>query len=121
MSKTPKYDPQDFDELSRQIDDLLGTSGERIVTEDDGIDLAQYTPVDASVEAGAVYQNFSNGYGAARPTSGQGIPAVYRQILQRETGLALQQIPGSGFCPTQMIYVGGMICTGQGISSFERQ
>ena len=80
MSKTPKYDPQDFDELSRQIDDLLGTSGERIVTEDDGIDLAQFAPANASVEDGAVYQNFSNGYGAARPTGGQGIPAYNRDL-----------------------------------------
>ena len=80
MSKTPKYDPQDFDELSRQIDDLLGTPGERIVTEDDGIDLAQFTPANASIEDGAVYQNFSNGYGAARPTGGQSIPAYNRDL-----------------------------------------
>ena len=80
MSKTPKYDPQDFDELSRQIDVLLGTSGARIVTEDDGIDLAQFTPATASIEDGAVYQNFSNGYGAARSTGGQGIPAYNRDL-----------------------------------------
>ena len=80
MSKTPKYDPQDFDELSRQIDDLLGTSGDRIVTKDDGIDLTQFTPANASVEDGAVYQNFSNGYGAARPTGGQSIPAYNRDL-----------------------------------------
>ena len=60
MSKTPKYDPQDFDELSRQIDDLLGTGSEQ-TDDDDGIDLAQFTPADASVEDGAVYQNFSIG------------------------------------------------------------
>ena len=79
MSKTPKYDPQDFDELSRQIDDLLGTGSEQ-TDDDDGIDLAQFTPADASVEDGAVYQNFSNGYGAARPTGGQGIPAYNRDL-----------------------------------------
>jgi hypothetical protein len=32
------------------------------------------------VEDGAVYQNFSNGYGAARPTGGQGIPAYNRDL-----------------------------------------
>ena len=80
MSNTPKYDPQDFDDLSRQIDDLLGTPGERIVTEDDGIDLAQFTPADASVEDGAVYQNFSNGYGAAQRSGDRGIPAYNRDL-----------------------------------------
>ena len=42
------------------------------VTEDDGIDLAQFTPVNASVEDGAVYQNFSNGYGRAKAPKAQG-------------------------------------------------
>ena len=80
MQNTPKYDPQDFDDLSRQIDDLLGTPGERITTADDGIDLAQFTPDDSSVEDGAVYQNFSNGYGAGQLPASQGIPAYNRDL-----------------------------------------
>ena len=80
MQNTPKYDPQDFDDLSRQIDDLLGTPDERITTADDGIDLAQFTPADSSVEDGAVYQNFSNGYGAGQLPASQGIPAYNRDL-----------------------------------------
>ena len=76
MTKIPKYNPQEFDDLSRQIDGLLGADSE------DDIDLTQFTPANASIEDGAVYQNFSNGYGAARPTGGQGIPAYTRDLYK---------------------------------------
>ena len=64
MRNSKKYDPQDFEELSRQIDDLLGEPGETITTEDDGIDLAEFTPANVHIDDMEVYQNYSNGYGA---------------------------------------------------------
>ena len=48
---------QDFQELSRQIDELTG----------EDFDLAQYTPSDID-DDGEVFQNFSNGYGRPQPT-----------------------------------------------------
>ena len=64
MRNSKKYNAQEFEELSRQIDDLLEDSGEKIVTQDDGIDLAQFAPADTATADTEVFQNFSNGYGA---------------------------------------------------------
>ena len=63
MRNSKKNNTQDFDDLSRQIDDLMEDSGERICAEDDGIDLASFAPTDLDTDDTVVFQNFSNGYG----------------------------------------------------------
>lgn len=101
MRNSKKHTQQEFDDLSRQIDDLLEDSGEKIMTQDDGIDLAQFTPEGANTDDGMVYQNFSNGYGAdvrnysnnyGEPGASQPQPAhkqkpainAYNQDIQRQ-------------------------------------
>lgn len=67
---------QDFDDLIRQIDDLLVDPGP-----EDGIDLAQYTPAAAEADEGVVYQNYSNGY---RASAGAYNPDFQRQSVRGE-------------------------------------
>ncbi len=57
---------QDFDELYRQIDDLLGESGDIIETADDGIDLVDFMPPGTEDDEPVLYPNFNNGYKTVR-------------------------------------------------------
>ena len=66
MREPNSHDPQEFDALSRQIDELLGPAEQPAAPEAD-IDLTQYAPADIAGDEEIQFQNFSNQYGG-QPT-----------------------------------------------------
>lgn len=74
MKNNNSYDPQECDELVRQADHLLEPDGD--------IDLSEFSPPLSEPEHGAVYHNFSNGYGQGTGNTSGGIPA-YNQDVRR--------------------------------------
>ena len=124
MREPNSYDPQEFDALSRQIDELLGPAEQPAAPEAD-IDLSQYAPADIAGDEEIQFQNFSNQYGGQptqaynpdlKPRRDQGADRVeYRDYGEKPSAARKARAPrkkrgccGCG-CATVLLVLAAMV------------